>query len=300
MDALIELGRYLSASGYRFATVTPETHRRVNARPENARARTLRDVFGWSRPFDPGVVPAGLLDCMREADALLESDSGLRSAVRFSSLQDRLFVHSAFPTADTHSVFFGPDTYRFCSVVERVAKRSSRVVDIGCGSGAGGIVAASAADEVVLADVNPLALRYAQVNARLAATQNVEIMRSDVLAQVVGPMDLVIANPPYMRDDLARTYRDGGGLYGEGLALRIVREATERLARRGTLILYTGAAIVDGEDTFHRGWLPLLTKASADFRYEELDPDVFGEELDRPQYAAVERIAAVVLVASWG
>jgi hypothetical protein len=32
-------------------------------------------------------------------------------------------------------------------------------------------------------------------------------------------------------------------------------------------------------------------------RYEELDPDVFGDELDRPAYAAVERIAAVLVTA---
>jgi hypothetical protein len=29
--------------------------------------------------------------------------------------------------------------------------------------------------------------------------------------------------------------------------------------------------------------------------YEELDPDVFGEELEQAQYAQVERIAAVGL-----
>jgi len=28
-------------------------------------------------------------------------------------------------------------------------------------------------------------------------------------------------------------------------------------------------------------------------RYRELDPDLFGEELDKPAYADVERIAAV-------
>ena len=31
------------------------------------------------------------------------------------------------------------------------------------------------------------------------------------------------------------------------------------------------------------------------FDYRELDPDVFGEELDRPAYAHVERIAVVAL-----
>ncbi len=64
-EALLLLGRSLRAVGYRFVTPTPETHRRVNARPENAVARTLRDVFGWSRPFGEGAVPDELVALLR-------------------------------------------------------------------------------------------------------------------------------------------------------------------------------------------------------------------------------------------
>jgi hypothetical protein len=35
----------------------------------------------------------------------------------------------------------------------------------------------------------------------------------------------------------------------------------------------------------------------ANFGYEEIDPDVFGEELDRQAYADADRIAAVGLTA---
>ena len=41
----------------------------------------------------------------------------------------------------------------------------------------------------------------------------------------------------------------------------------------------------------------LLRQAGVAFIYREIDPDVFGEELDAPAYANAERIAAVALVA---
>ena len=288
----------LRAAEYSFVTVTPETHRRVNANaPPRARAhtRTLRDVFGWSRPFEPAVLPPAILARLRDAGALIESHDGLRSAVRFATLGAHLFVHSAYPTRDANAVFFGPDTYRFCRMIAERARSARRAVDVGCGSGAGGIVLRAFAERVVLADVNDAALDFARVNARLAGMSDLEIVKSDVLAQVEGEIDLVIANPPYMKDDLARAYRDGGGDHGERLSVRIVEESLGRLGPGGTLLLYTGAAIVEGRDVFLEAVRPLLSRARARFRYEEIDPDVFGEELEQPAYAAVDRIAAVAL-----
>lgn len=308
--ALVGLGNALKEAGYAFVTVSPETHRRVDTRAEgaaHAHARSLRDVFGWSRPFDAKTVPAQILELARAAGVITEEgDSGLlRARVRFSSLRGELFVHSAYPTVSADAVFFGPDTYRYCDLVaqhleDAQSKRAKRVVDIGCGSGAGGIVAAARADTIVLADVNHEALRLAAVNATLAALERrVEIVESDVLGGVTGPVDLVIANPPYMLDGKGRTYRDGGGEIGEGLGVRIAREALARLEPGGSLVLYTGAAIVEGGDTFLTAVRSVCEEADAEWRYWELDPDVFGEEIEQNDaYAKVERIAAVALVAT--
>ncbi len=303
--ALVGLGRALREVGYTFVTVTPETHRRVDARAAAAgrvRAESLRDVFGWSRPFEPSLLPPGMIELARAADVLVEERALLRSRVRFSSLHGELFVHSAYPTLAADSVFFGPDTYRFCDLVaaQMAGKRAQRAVDVGCGSGAGGIIAARHAEHVVLADVNPAALVYAKVNAALAdVSSKVTTATSDVLAGVEGPIDLVVANPPYMVDRASRTYRDGGGAFGEALAVRIAREALERLRPGGKLVLYTGAAVArGGTDTFLdavRG----VCGDRAEWSYWEIDPDVFGEEIEQNDaYAAVERIAAVALVAS--
>jgi SAM-dependent methyltransferase len=306
---LVALGRALQAAGYAFVTVTPETHRRVARRAAAAglgEARSVRDVFGWNRPFDPSVLPARVLELARAAGVVVEEGRWLRSTVRFSSLGGHLLLHSAFPTLATDAVFFGPDTYRYCDLLERELRArppARRVVDVGCGSGAGGIVAAArSAERVVLADINPAALAFAAVNAELAGmTDRVELAESDVMRDVDGEVDLVIANPPYMADPASRAYRDGGGAYGEALAVRIARDALERLSPGGRLVLYTGAAVVDGVDTFLEVARGVCDRARAEWTYREIDPDVFGEEIEQNEaYASVERIAAVALVAQVG
>ena len=40
---------------------------------------------------------------------------------------------------------------------------------------------------------------------------------------------------------------------------------------------------------------PLLDRGDLSWSYREMDPDVFGEELETATYASAERIAAVVL-----
>jgi len=293
--ALLELGRALRVLHYHFVTVTPATHDRVNARPPVG-ARSLRDVFGWSRTFGPDALPGSLRDLLGDAGALIESEEGYRSAVRFSSLADHLFVHSAHPTLDPGAVFFGPDTYRFGSMLlARAPSSCACVVDVGCGSGAGGILLASRAGRVVLADVNEQALRFARVNVALAGLDHVETVRSDVLSAVEGEIDLIIANPPYMADPQRRVYRDGGGALGEALSVRIVVESLGRLRTGGRLLLYTGAPMVGGGDVFRQAIGPALESQATNVEYAEIDPDVFGEELERPAYASVERIAAVGL-----
>jgi hypothetical protein len=59
------------------------------------------------------------------------------------------------------------------------------------------------------------------------------------------------------------------------------------------VLLYTGVAIVDGRDELREALADQLPALGCTLRYRELDPDVFGEELVKPAYAEVERIAAI-------
>ncbi|CDF93491.1 MULTISPECIES: class I SAM-dependent methyltransferase [unclassified Pseudomonas] len=300
--ALLQLGRRLQADGYRFTTPTPLTHERVNQRPGNERSRTLRDVFGWSRPFAPGLISADEQRQLQEAEVLEERQGLLHSRVRWSSLDGLLFAHSAFPTQSTDAVFFGPDSYRFAQLIHTHLQQNftavHRAVDIGCGAGVGAIVIARARREaqVLALDINPLALRLSAVNAALAEVGNLEIVHSDLLQNVDGQFDLIVANPPYMADPAERAYRDGGGVLGAGLSLRIVEQALPRLTPGGSLVLYTGVAMVDGRDPFLEALGAWRDSPEFGWTYKELDPDVFGEELLTPGYQNVERIAVVALV----
>ena len=308
---LVALGEWLVARGYRFVTPTPATHHRVNARAANAEAHSVEDVLGWSRPFRAGALPE--LERLLAAGGVLRRDGeACRSAVRFSTLSGprdepeeptALFMHSAFPTREASSVFFGPDTYRFVAALRRHVRPARRLVDVGCGSGAGGIAMLDRAAHVVLADINPDALRVARINRAIngAALDAVSLIESDVLARLdAEPIDAVIANPPYLADRERRTYRDGGGELGTALALRIVDEALDRLAPGGQLVLYTGSPVVGGVHPLHEAVRPALARRPCRARWEEVDPDVFGEELD-PQptpsaYDRVDRIAVITLV----
>lgn len=291
MDPLAELGRRLRARGYSFVTPTPATHRRVVERADPA--RTLRDVFGWSKPFEPGLLPEELLGPLEAAGALERERGRLKSRVRFSSLGPLLLAHSAWPTTAADSVFFGPDTYRFASfILARAPERIGTVADVGCGTGAGGLLLAPRAKAVELLDVNEAALRFARANCELNGL-NARVARSDVLEEAEDTPDLIVANPPYLADDLGRTYRDGGGELGTGLSVRIVEDSLRRLRPSGLLLLYTASPVIDGEHVLWRKLAPLL--GGIDAEYVELDPDVFGEELERPAYGRVERIAVVGL-----
>jgi methylase of polypeptide subunit release factors len=299
--ALLDLLRVLQKHNYQYTAVTPLTHERVNARLGNAWARDLQDIFGWSRPFEGAVVPDELLALMQQAGIVVPHKHGWRSLVRISTLDGMLFMHSAYPTMAADAVFFGPDTYRFAQAIEQFLASEtasvSRAIDVGCGAGPGAIVIAKArpAAKVLAVDINEHALDLTRLNAAFAGAVNVEARYSNLLNDVDGDFHLIVANPPYLVDPSARAYRHGGGPLGAGLALAIIEASIKRIAPHGTLLLYTGVAIVHGEDPFLQSARALLQGSGLEWDYREIDPDIFGEELLTESYAETDRIAAVVL-----
>lgn len=294
---LLRLLSWLKARDYRFTAITPESHARVIGRPFTGPA-SLRDIFGWNRTFDPAEVEPELLEMMRAADLIEGTDQFSRSRLRVASLGEDLFLHSGFPTEDADAVFFGPDTYRFAEFIRdqvgALPDAPAALLDMGTGSGAGGIFAARLLPEtaVTLVDINPQALRLAEVNAAFAGVP--AVCRS--ARTVPDGQDLIIANPPYMIDAGQRAYRDGGDLYGGKVALDWARQALHALNSGGTLLLYTGACVVDGATPLIEALGQLSADQHAMLSVRERDPDVFGEELSNPAYAEVERIAVLEIV----
>jgi hypothetical protein len=100
-----------------------------------------------------------------------------------------------------------------------------------------------------------------------------------------------------MIDPAGRAYRDGGGEHGHDLSLAIIDAAGKRLAPGGSLVLFSGTGIVDGQDPFRAAAAEHLAGTGFSWSYREVDPDVYDEELDGPAYGHAERIAVVVLTA---
>jgi methylase of polypeptide subunit release factors len=295
--ALVALLDALRAEDYDFVTVSPETHRRFLARDPGARARDLRDIFGWNRPFDESALPPALLGRLRASGMLRRDGASWKSGVRVSRLAGRLFVHSAYPTEEADSVFLGPDSYRFAAFLRAEIPKLEPVrclADIGAGAGIGAIAAAPlvAGARLLLTDVNPRALAFARINARHIGL-DVDLHLGSGLEGIDGEIDLVIANPPFVMDPAKRAYRDGGDREGAALSLDWAGQAMARVAPGGTILLYSGSAIVAGRDRLREGLAAKAESAGCALRYAEIDPDIFGELLSEPAYRAVERVAAI-------
>ena len=303
--ALLALIEILRERNYHFVTPTPATHERVLARSRGEAAGDLRDVFGWSMPFGPGDLDPAVLKTLIAAEAMERLDDGrFKSKYRVSSLQETLFLHSAYPTDRRDSVFFGPDSYRFADLIaselaDGPPRPQVRIVDIGAGAGVGAIVAARLCPDarITMTDINGEALRLASLNARAAGVE-ADVAQGQNLEPVHGSIDVALANPPYMQDTSGRDYRDGGDMHGGRVALDMANEALDRMSPGGRLILYTGSAIVEGKDRLHDALAALAARNSCILRYREIDPDVFGEELENDAYHDVERIAVVGAVIS--
>ena len=297
--ALCALLCALDRRGYAFVAPTPSTASRMYRRSKSHGG--LRDVFGWSRPFGSDDLEPEILDLMKAAGVLLARQGRLRSLVRASTVRGRLFLHSAFPTLASNSVFLGPDTYRFVDLIAHQLSSDEPVgtlLDVGAGAGVGAIIAAAHTPgaAITMTDLNPAALDLARANAAYAGVE-ASFLHASGLEGAPTNLDLIISNPPYMEGASGRTYRDGGDLHGARLSLDWAREGMGRLAPGGRMILYTGSAILDGgEDALKTELARAVADASFHLAYRELDPDVFGEELRRPAYAGVERIAAVAAV----
>jgi len=151
---------------------------------------------------------------------------------------------------DKRALIPRPETEQLCELV-LAGGAAARVLDVGTGSG---VIALTLAAEwpqaqVEAVDLSDDALALARENAgRLALAERVRFSRSDLLAEVTGEFDLIVANLPYIATaevaQLAREVRHDpltaldGGPRGLDIFERFVPQAARHL--RGRLALETG------------------------------------------------------------
>jgi release factor glutamine methyltransferase len=139
----------------------------------------------------------------------------------------------------------------------QVSDRKDQIVvaDVGTGSGAIAVTLAIHAPEVKLygLDVSPAALAVAQRNqARLAPTSSITFLQSDLLEALPEPVDLIIANLPYVTADEyeqldpdIRNYEPRlaleAGTQGLDVIERLLQQVNRHLKPKGAVLLEIGS-----------------------------------------------------------
>jgi release factor glutamine methyltransferase len=147
-----------------------------------------------------------------------------------------------------------PETEQLVELVEsRIENRESRIVDVGTGSG---VIALSLAArfpeaELLAVDVSEDALALARENAiRLDLGDRVQFLKSNLLEDVDGMFDLIVANLPYIaaqdRHTLSREVLHDpevalfAGAQGDEIVRELIEHSPARLRPGGMLALEIG------------------------------------------------------------
>ncbi len=152
-----------------------------------------------------------------------------------------------------------------------LSDQTKRVLDLCTGNASLAVIAAMAYPEVTVdaADISPDALEVARINIeKHKLQQRIRLIQSNLLAQVEGPYDLILCNPPYVNtqsmSELPPEYRCepelalAGGEDGMDLIRTIVRDAPANLSDIGVLVLEIGNERGHFEHAFRRlevAWL---------------------------------------------
>jgi release factor glutamine methyltransferase len=151
-----------------------------------------------------------------------------------------------------------PETEQLVELIQlRIVNRQSRIVDVGTGSG---VIALTLAHkfpeaEIVATEISEDALALASENATRLALERVQFVHCDLLGDIAGSFDLIVANLPYIsRQDRAQlapeVLRDPevalfAGESGDEIILRLMEEAPAHFRAGALLALEIGLGQAD-------------------------------------------------------
>ena len=221
---------------------TPELPYHLLALAGGGPLATLVRLFQLGLAVEPHEATEALAPATTDglaAAGLLERDGdGVRSTVALVPVLGVLLAsdweaHAGPPERSDH-VLGASSPSRILSGLA-VREPVDSALDLGTGSGLQALLAAGHARRVVATDVNPRALRFARLNARLNGIENVETREGNLFEPVRGEtFDLVAANPPYvLSPELEFAFRDSG-LPGDSFCEGLVRGLPAHLAEGGT------------------------------------------------------------------
>jgi methylase of polypeptide subunit release factors len=248
-DPVRALGDQLERAGYLNVSLPEAVH------AEEPLA-SLTALFALGSPV-PRAALAGVDAAALEAEGLLAGDGEhVQARLRISVWNGRLMAHD--PGGPPRAELVPEPRESAQTLAHLTVRRAGQsVLDLGCGSGCHAVLAAGHASRVVATDLNPRAVMFTRLTARLNGAGVVEARVGDLFEPVAGErFGLIVSNPPYViSPDADLLYRDSGQAPGE-LCRRIVGGAGEHLEEGGmaTVLCSWGTGGGDPWDTV-RGWV---------------------------------------------
>lgn len=184
--------------------------------------------------------------------------------IRLDKMSERLSKGEPWQYVVGATEFFGRDfklnnnvliprmeTELVCEQMLKHIDKKTKLLDMCCGSGVLGVTAAREKGcDVTLADISKDALKVAKLNAKLNKA-NVDILQTDMFEHIDGKFDVIVCNPPYIRQDVVDSLDDSVKDYEPRLALDggkdglhfyriLAKDAPAHLKKGGVLVLEIG------------------------------------------------------------
>lgn len=201
--------------------------------------RTLLHLFMAGRDDDDDSIRLGLGDegvaAFRDSGLVEQVEGRWRATVQLSPMGDLAIASDLGERHRARQADFvlgtGGVTRRLSDFIMRDPVNAA--LDLGCGAGTLGALAASHARRVVATDVNPRAVAFSRFNAELNGLDHMECREGSLFEPVAGErFDLIVSNPPYVISPASTfVYRDGG----TAICRALVRGAPEHLTDDGWL-----------------------------------------------------------------
>jgi SAM-dependent methyltransferase len=272
--------------------------------PEGDPTTTLFKLFHLGLAVDADEAAAALapleLDRLAGMGLMAVHEAQVEPLVGISRIAGLLIASDRFSEHPEHHDYVAPvapGTLLLAAVTVR--ERIDACLDIGAGSGFQALLAAAHARRVVAVDINPRALRYAELNALLNDRPNVEVRVGSLFEPVEGEtFDLIVSNPPYViSPDSEYAFRDSG-LPGDSFVEGLVRTIPSYLREGGFAHVLAEWVIAPDEDwpSAPRRWVEdsgcdavifqLTRQRPLDYaalwnRQLRDEPEAFGAALDR-------------------
>lgn len=142
-----------------------------------------------------------------------------------------------------------------------VRPQAGLTLDHCTGSGVHAILASVHANRSFGLDINPRALDFSRLNARMNRRDNLSFLLSNCYDNVTTAglgldsepiFDLITANPPFVPTPDAIALCRGGGVSGEEVTEKIVRGLPQKLSANGIFSMITNIPVLSGSTFFQR------------------------------------------------